>query len=83
GFETNRNIGFGEVFRKPMLHIPPVITSGSKVTVFYKSAAMEATASGVAVEDGIEGSEIRVRNDNSNKVITGRVVGPGMVQVGR
>lgn len=81
GLETKSSLGYGEVFRKRKLEIPPVVATGSRLTLRYKSAALEATASGVAMEDGIVGQRIRVRNEGSGKVIVGEVIEAGLVGV--
>lgn len=81
GLEASQSIGFGEVFRKTKLNIPPVVASGSTVTIRYRKGAITATASGVALEDGVLNQEIRIRNSASKKVVQGRVIEPGLVGV--
>lgn len=81
GLEVKQGIQYGEVLRKSKLTIPPLIESGARVTLRYKSNLLEATASGVALEDGLLGKAIRVKNDSSKKIITGTVVEPGLVEV--
>ncbi len=83
GFETSRPIRYGEVFRKNKLAIPPLVKNGEKVLIQYKSRFLEATATGVALEDGIEGQKIRIRNENSRKVVAATVIEPGLVGVNR
>jgi flagella basal body P-ring formation protein FlgA len=81
GFEASREIAVGQVFRQNNLAIPPVIDSGAKVILRYKSALMEATATGVSLEAGIKGQQIRIKNDGSGKVVYGTVVEPGLADV--
>jgi flagella basal body P-ring formation protein FlgA len=81
GLETSSNITYGEVFRKKKLAIPPLIESGSKVTMVYESKLFKATASGVALESGAAGQMIRIRNDGSKRVVSGEVVEPGLVRI--
>lgn len=83
GLEASKNISFGEVFQKRKLSIPPVVEMGDIVTLVYRSAGIEATASGVAIESGAEGDEIRVRNDSSRKIVLGKVLEPGLIGVGK
>jgi flagella basal body P-ring formation protein FlgA len=47
----------------------------------YQSEFFEATASGVALENGGIGQEIKVRNDASKKVVSGQVLEAGIVRV--
>ncbi len=83
GYATKRHIAYGEFFRKNKLHIPPLIEAGAKVTVRYRSKFLEATASAIALEAGIEGQRIRVRNAQSKKTVFGTVLSPGLVEVER
>jgi len=81
GLEAERQVGYGEVFRLNKLIQPPVINSGSQVTLVYKSRLLTATASGIAMEAGQQGQEIKVRNSASKKTLTGTVLEPGLVGV--
>ncbi len=81
GLETTKDIGSGEVFRKNKLFTPPVISAGSKISLVYRSGLFEATASAIAMESGASGQIIKVRNENSKKIVTGTVVDAGMVEV--
>jgi flagella basal body P-ring formation protein FlgA len=83
GLEASRDLGHGEVFRQGKLAIPPVINVGSGVTLLYRSGRLEATATGVALEAGVLGQEIKVRNIASKRVIVGKVLEPGLVGVQR
>ena len=83
GLEASRSIGLGEVFQRNKLVIPAVITAGSKVIMRYQTALIEATASGTALEAGIAGQIIKIKNDASRKILTGTVLEPGLVGVGQ
>lgn len=83
GQEVNTEIVYGETFRRAKLTTPPVINSGSKVIMVYRSGALEASATGTALEAGALGQEIRVRNENSKKIVSGRVLEAGTVEVRR
>ena len=81
GLATTRGISYGEAFQRANLAIPPVITAGAVVTMIVRTNLLEATASGIALESGIAGQEIRIRNESSRKTVTGKVVEPGVVIV--
>ena len=81
GFEMSQSVGYGEVFRRAMLKIPPVVKNGSRVTLQYSSGLLEATATGVALEEGIVNQMIKVRNLRSKKVVSGKVIEPGLVRI--
>jgi len=82
GRTLTREIGQGEVFRSNSVVVTPVVTAGSRVSVVFRQNRLEVSASGVALENGGKGQEIRVRNDTSKKILSGRVEGPGIVIVG-
>jgi flagella basal body P-ring formation protein FlgA len=81
GQETKNEIQPGEVFRANKIAPPIAIAAGSPVTMKYQSEFFEATASGVALENGGIGQEIKVRNDASKKVVSGQVLEAGIVRV--
>lgn len=81
GKRLQGDVSAGEYFRSGQMLVPPVIESGAKVTMVYRSGVLEATATGVSLEAGGEGQLIRVRNDNSKKIISGAILGPGLVEV--
>jgi flagella basal body P-ring formation protein FlgA len=81
GLETKRNLGAGEVLQKNKLNIPTVIKVGEKVTLRFKSALLMATASGIALDAAGLQQPIRIKNDSSNKVVTGVVMAAGVVEV--
>jgi flagella basal body P-ring formation protein FlgA len=77
-----RDVGQGEVFSAKAVKIPPVVEVNSRVTMVYKRGRLEATARGVALEDGAQGQEISIRNESSKKVVRARVSDKGVVTVG-
>lgn len=81
GQEVKGEVGIGEIFRKDRLVLPPMIAAGSAVKVVYKTRLMEASASGIALEAGGAGEEIRVRNDSSKRILKGVVSEPGVVTI--
>lgn len=81
GLEATNEIHTGEVFRNTKLALPQIIAAGAKVTMQFKGELFEATATGVALESGVAGQDIRVRNEMSKKIITGHVIEQGLVSV--
>lgn len=59
---------------------PVVIKKGQPVEITYTSTYMTLKASGVALQDGAKGDLIRVKNDKSEKAVTGRVQEAGRVE---
>lgn len=60
---------------------PVLVTAGQKVKVGITFGEMRATVVGQSLEAGRIGQMIRVRNVDSNKVLTARVSGPGTVEL--
>ncbi len=81
GYELNNHISAGDAFRRKALKIPPVVNANSKVTLLFTKGPLTATATGTALEAGIEGQLIRVQNDSSRRVIMAHIVEPGLVKV--
>ncbi len=81
GKEAQQDIRYGEVFRKGRVKSPPMIAAGEKVVLKYVSNLLEATASGVAIDNAAQNEPIRVRNESSKKIVLGEVENPGVVIV--
>ena len=82
GRNLTKDIGQGEMFKASVVTVPAVVTAGSRVIVVFRQSRLEVTASGIALENGGMGQDIRVRNESSKKVIVGKVTDPGLVTVG-
>lgn len=82
GRNLTKDIGQGEMFKAAAVVVPPVIAAGTRVTIVFRQNRLELTASGIALENGGLGQEIRVRNESSKKVLVAKVVEPGLVMVG-
>ncbi len=81
GLETKRDFAAGEVVQRNKLDIPAVIKAGEKVTLRYHSALIEATATGISLDAAGLLQPIRVKNESSQKIISGIVLEPGIVEV--
>ncbi len=60
---------------------PVVIKKGQAVEMTYTSRYMHIKATGIALQDGAKGEMIRVKNDKSEKAVSGRVESAGHVEV--
>ena len=81
GRRAKMTIMAGETIKRSSIDIPPVIPKGQKVKMLLQSGMLIASATGVAVEDGFDGSIVRVRNDSSKKIVEAVVVSPEEVRV--
>lgn len=81
GFEAKRSITAGRIIQSEDLKLPNLIQAGKQVTLKYEKGRLVATVLVVALESGAAGDYIRVRNEDSKKVITAKVVSEGLVEV--
>jgi flagella basal body P-ring formation protein FlgA len=71
----------GRPLRMAEIIQPTVIKKGDLVEMNYSTPYMHIRATGEALEDGSNGSLIRVKNNKSDKAISARVTAPGQVEV--
>lgn len=81
GLEAKRAISAGRIIQSEDLKLPNVIQAGKQVTLKYEKGRLVATVLVIALESGAAGDYIRVRNEDSKKVITAKVVSEGLVEV--
>ena len=81
GKELRRAVYHGSIIKMSDIRDPLLVTRNSQVRMVYKIGAMEITAGGKALDEGSEGSLIRVMNISSRKKVEARVTGEGLVQV--
>ena len=58
-----------------------VVRKGDQVVISAKNSTINVRMPGEALSDGALGSQIRVKNQRSGRVIRARVTGPGQVEV--
>lgn len=83
GYTPRRPISAGRPLRLSDVMPDILVKRGDTVTIILKTAAMTLSARGEALEKGAAGDVIRVRNNQSRKVIEARVHSPDTVTVGR
>lgn len=81
GAMLRRAVKPGEPLRDAWLQVPPVVERGDRVRMIAVRGPLRITARGEALSDGIRGAYIRVRNLDSRKVVSGRVTGPGEIEL--
>lgn len=72
---TNRPIRMTEVSS------PVIIKKGEPVQLTYTNAYMSLKTTGIALQDGSKGDMIRIKNEKSEKAVSGRVAAAGVVEV--
>lgn len=81
GMQLRRPVAAGQPLRLVDLIRPSLVQRGSIVRIELSSSGLSLTGQATALDDGVEGENIRVQNLNSRAFLFARVVGPGQVRV--
>jgi flagella basal body P-ring formation protein FlgA len=81
GAQLQRRIRPGDTLRQAWLKVPPVIKRGDRVRVVARRGPIRLTTVGQAMNSAARSSFVRVRNMSSKKIVTGRAMGPGLVEM--
>lgn len=81
GAKADRNISKGAIITRKLLRDESKILKGSKVSIILDAGDIKIRAYGTAMQDAAVGSEIRIKRDNSNSVLQGRVARDGTVVI--
>jgi len=73
GFRTQRTITAGQVLDKNNLSQPLLVRKGEQVMIRVEQDGLKASMAGIALQDGIAGQMIQVRNRSSQKEIQAEV----------
>jgi len=83
GARARRDIAAGELLTDAVVAVPPAVKSGDEVQVTVTVGAVQVTGPGRASGSGHVGDTIRVSTPSSRRLLTGRIVGRGAVEVAR
>ena len=83
GKSMRKTLSAGTVLIPDHLAGVKLIRRGQAVTIRAQSANFDVSMPGVALMDGEEGQRIRVRNEDSKRIVQGVVMSEGVVTVGR
>jgi flagella basal body P-ring formation protein FlgA len=81
GARALRPLETGQVIQAGLVQVARAVEAGSRVTVDAPSGAVEVTATMVAADAGNIGDVIRVSNPDSRRVVKGRIVARGRIEV--
>lgn len=81
GKRVKRPIGLNNVVKKDYLQDTYGVKKGDTVILIVQNGNLKISTKGVVREDGAVGDIVRVENASSGKIINGRVVELGMVEV--
>lgn len=81
GNAMKNNVNAGEPISERNLSKSLMIRRGDMVTIVAQQGGLKVTASGQARQDGALGDTVSVTNLNSNKNVSGKVIGPNMIEI--
>lgn len=81
GKSARRPVRAGKPVRTTDVEKPRLVSKNGLVTLELRTARMQLTAKGRALDNGAKGEVVRVMNTNSNTTVTGVVVGTDTVSV--
>lgn len=81
GMMPKRGLRAGEVVKPTQMETPVAVERGAAVALEAVRGGISVTAVGTALANGHVGDQIKVRNNQSKRVVDGRVVAPGKVQI--
>ena len=79
--QAKRNFSSGKILSAKHLTEPSLIKRGQKITIAATSPGFTIQMSGQAMQNGIKGQRIAVKNENSQRIIQATVIEPGLVNV--
>ena len=81
GYQAKRPLGFDRVITRTHVEPVPVVRRGDSILLLVVSANLQISAQGTALQDGSVGRRIRVKNQDSGKIVWGQVVNSGTVRI--
>jgi len=81
GQQASRNIKANEIVHLGMIEAPRLVKRGDSIIITAADGRIAVRTQGVALQDGIEGAAVQVRNPRSGRVLTGEVTARGTVSV--
>lgn len=79
--QVTRQLNTGTILSLNYLVEPKLIKRGDKVVISTTKSEFSIRMSGIAMMDGTKGQLIKVKNQNSGRIISATVVEPGLVSV--
>ena len=81
GLQIKRSLRPGTILNPDMLELPTLVKRGQHVSIRLKRPGIQIEMDGTALASGHQGKRIRVRNNQSQKVISAVVIARDLVQV--
>lgn len=81
GLELRRPLRRGEALRAGILIEPLAVKRGDEVRLLALSGSIRVSAQGTAMGSGRIGEQIRVKNNNSSRIVKGEIIAAGQVKI--
>lgn len=81
GSKLRRTVRVGDVLTAKRFYLDYDVEKGQPVSLFYHSKTFSLETQGTALESGLIGDAIQVRNNDSQKLLRGVVVGQDLIRV--
>jgi len=74
GFRAKRNLRRGTILTTSAIEPIPDVARGRELSIVYVDGLCRVTATGIALQSGIAGDYIKVKNKGSGKIILARII---------
>ncbi|WP_417585771.1 flagellar basal body P-ring formation chaperone FlgA [Nitrincola sp.] len=81
GKQVRRPMGSDQIISSRMVEHALTVSRGDQVSLESRRGSLVIRTSGIALEDGLTGEQIRVRNEQTGIEIRAVITAPGVVQV--
>ena len=81
GMQFKRSVGLDRVITRTHVEFVPVVNRGDEVSLIVQTDNLQVTTLGVALQDGGVGERIRVKNQDSGKMLQGEILATGIVRI--
>lgn len=81
GLRATRTLRQGTILTGSSAELPPDIEAGATVSIVYTDGLCRITTPGTALQPGLAGDYVKVKNSSSGKIIVARVVDQNAVAV--
>ncbi|MCH2038965.1 MAG: flagellar basal body P-ring formation chaperone FlgA [Rickettsiales bacterium] len=77
--QTSRSVSANSPIRSQHIMQPYLVRKDEIISIVFKNKFMNLKTSGIAMDNGIKGERIRIKNLRSGKIIAGKIIGKSTV----
>ncbi|MEW6413027.1 MAG: flagellar basal body P-ring formation chaperone FlgA [Candidatus Zixiibacteriota bacterium] len=81
GYRASRNLRPGQILTSGAIEPIPDVESGRETLIVYDDGLCKITATGIALQSGVTGDYVKVKNKATKKIIMARVIDENAVSV--